>query len=492
MCTFAPMFGKYRIFIGLIIVASLSSCTRRALHNAQQVVTQADSLWVAGQAFDDSIALAQAYKELSQWEWIYPDKFVHCCYHYGCLLRKNEDPVAAVQVFINATHTRTKEYRILGRVYDNLGDIAHRAEEYALSYDMFEQSANMYLRNGDTLSYYYCLNDMALESAEQREKEKAYEILNKIREKNIKDSSFIGYCYNVQAQACLKCMQYDSVVYFASLSKRYYPKLHTTTLQLAQAYSYLGVKDSAVHYATRVLQETNESYDINNALYILTNDDESKDKNAIRETAADRADTQKLIEISRSKMSQAVQLLEQDLTHKPDLRWLYATIITLLIVGLSLIGYIHRKRKKQELLAQKLHALKTETSSIQEKHEELSQRYLTEQQRITSDVMEKCVLLGNEDQLKNVLAWNDFETMCHNIDQHFYLFATKLRSKHVLNETEIRLCILVLLDMNRMVISKTLPYALNSVGKLKDHTAKLLGTTGKNLRSFLLKMVIEG
>jgi hypothetical protein len=227
--------------------------------------------------------------------------------------------------------------------------------------------------------------------------------------------------------------------------------------------------------------------------FIVLDGDSTLNPEEIKALSNQRADLEMLRLVPLHKQNAvAANLLEQDLTHKPDLRWLYATIITLLIVGLSLIGYIHRKRKKQELLAQKLHALKTETSSIQEKHEELSQRYLTEQQRITSEVMEKCVLLGNEDQLKNVLAWNDFETMCHNIDQHFYLFATKLRSKHVLNETEIRLCILVLLDMNRMVISKNLPYALNSVGKLKDHTAKLLGTTGKNLRSFLLKMVIEG
>jgi hypothetical protein len=56
---FAALFGKYRIFIGLIIVASLSSCTRRALHNAQQVVTQADSLWAAGLSIDPDFCVSK-------------------------------------------------------------------------------------------------------------------------------------------------------------------------------------------------------------------------------------------------------------------------------------------------------------------------------------------------------------------------------------------------------------------------------------------------
>jgi len=67
-----------------------------------------------------------------------------------------------------------------------------------------------------------------------------------------------------------------------------------------------------------------------------------------------------------------------------------------------------------------------------------------------------------------------------------------LQQKKILNETEIRLCVLVLIGLTRSDIAHILPYALNSVGKLKDHTAKKLGTTGKNLHDFLLQMAVEG
>ena len=74
---------------------------------------------------------------------------------------------------------------------------------------------------------------------------------------------------------------------------------------------------------------------------------------------------------------------------------------------------------------------------------------------------------------------------------YFLRMFLKLHKKQVLNETQIRLCVLVLLNLRRVDIADTLPYAQNGIGKLKDQTSKLLGTTGKNLRLFLIKIAIE-
>ena len=108
----------------------------------------------------------------------------------------------------------------------------------------------------------------------------------------------------------------------------------------------LGCRDSSVYYAQYVLSVSNELFDRNSALYILTHNDDSKDREDVRKISADRSDVQKQIEIRQGKMSQAVQLLEQDLARKPDLTWLFAVIITLLIIG----GIFYRRsrtRKKQ-------------------------------------------------------------------------------------------------------------------------------------------------
>ena len=76
-----------------------------------------------GRTYSDSAELAQAYRTLHKRRAFYPDAYAHGCYHYGRLLREKDNPVAAMQVFINATHSRTRDYHILGRVYSNMGSI---------------------------------------------------------------------------------------------------------------------------------------------------------------------------------------------------------------------------------------------------------------------------------------------------------------------------------------------------------------------------------
>ena len=90
------------------------------------------------------------------------------------------------------------------------------------------------------------------------------------------------------------------------------------------------------------------------------------------------------------------------------------------------------------------------------------------------------------------VSWKDFDKMCSVIDNHFFLLTANLRHLQVLNEQEIRLCVLVLFDFNRNQIADLLPYAKNGVGKFKYRVAQKLGTEGKNLRKYLISMAING
>ena len=331
----------------LLVICSLTACSP-SLREAQDVVAQADSLWHAGQMYGvdagDSATLAQAYETLNVIPFPFREglglgsSYAHACYHYGKLLRAKEDPVSAMQAFIHATHSRTRDYHILGRIYNNMGDICHRAEAYTLSYDMFERSANVFMRDYDTLSYFYCLNDMALELAEQGKKDDAVALLSNI-DFFTQDEYVLAKSLETKAIACKKVEQYDSVLYYTSLLFNKGYRYSNVLLLRAQVYSYLGKKDSAVYYANMLLDHTTELYEYCNALYILTNDDETKNTDGVKEVAAQRADTQKLIEIHKGKLSQAVQLLELDINRKPDFKWLYAIIATIAFIGTGITMY---------------------------------------------------------------------------------------------------------------------------------------------------------
>ena len=199
----------------MFLTALLAACAPHGLDEARCVVAEADSLWQVGQTYDDSLRLAQAYETLSSFNnpllsTLHPKRstdYAHACYHYGRLLRRADDPVAAMQVFISGTHSGTEDHHILGRIYSNIGSICHLAIEYQLSYDMYEITAQHYYLNHDTLLYYYSLNDMAIELAEQGKKDSCNIIVKQVLDLNYPDSTLNALCYFSKAEVYLQCKQ---------------------------------------------------------------------------------------------------------------------------------------------------------------------------------------------------------------------------------------------------------------------------------------------
>ena len=481
--------GLCAMFISLCGLSMiLCGCSQKALHEAQAVVATADSLRAEGQLYTDSVGLAEAYGTLDKWQVLYPDDYAHACYHYGRLLRSQDNPVAAIQVFINATHSRTRDYHILGRVYSNMGSISHLAGEYDLSYDMYERSAKMFLQEGDSLLYYYGVNNMAFEMAEKGDKEKAILLLSEIT-KSCSNNAVLAKTFETRAAACFYAQQYDSAIYYASELYQLGNTEPTGLLLRARAYSFLGVNDSAVFYAKQVLQISQDLVHLNNALYILTEDDKNKDITSVRQTAADRSDVQKLLEIRQGKLSQAVQLLEQDLDWKPDLRWAYAILGTCLLTGGILWGYIIRKKKQHKLLSQEVHKLEDIAITEKQRHEKLVQEHAEYNHNLVSQIEQTCAVFYKSQRLEQDLCWSNFNQMCDIINRQFFFIAQKLQTTYCLNDKEVRLCILVLIGIsNSKQLADMLYYGESGIRNFKNRTAKKLSTNSIELRNKLLKI----
>ena len=467
----------YRHILLLFAVAACVSCSchsggKLSLRQAQHVVAQADSLWHEGQMYGidagDSATLAQAYETLNSFVHCTSSlrtSFAHACYHYGRLLRAKENPVEAMQAFIAATHSRTRDYHILGRVYSNMGDICHLAGEFQLSYDMFEKSAEIFLKNGDTLLYYYDLNNMAFEKAYLADKQETYRLIRHINN-CCTDEEMLSKTIETRAELALRIKEYDSAIYYINeLQKNGYCETAGMLIK-AQAFSYKSCKDSAVYYSEHVLKRNHTLHETNNALYILTTQDETKDKNSIRSVAADRSDVQKLIEEERSRSAQAVQFL-LDNNNKPNRAWVYIAII--LIFFLSLVFYrkywINKKR------------IYTQVEQIKEKQ--------------TDTILQSIKQHIDINDLKNTLHWKNYVTMKADADLYLGGIVTKLENYH-LNETEIRFCILTMLNFSLTQIAKTIHYSYPSAIKtLKKRLSIKLGTEPTELHDFLFKLATD-
>ena len=466
------MFRKIGLIVGCLACGMilLSACSIHDLSEAKQIVAQADSVWAEGGMYSDSLSLAQAYETLSSFN--YPllstlnsqlsTDFVHACYHYGKLLRAKDDPVAAMQVFINATHAGSEDKQILGRIYNTMGDICHRANEFDLSYDMFKRSAEVFLSDKDTLSYYYCLNDMAFELAEQGKKDSANTLLHKIQTSKYSEVQKASY----RTTIILLRMNEEYATLIQYVDSIFSEEDETFMLiAKSQAYFYLHKYDSASAYALKTLESSNSLFEKDNAYYILIRCDSIGINNpcySVYTLNANRADVEKQIEIRHGKLSQAVQLLEQNLNRKLDWRryviWALLTISVLLFV----IGLHVWEKHKQQL------------SFLSQKH--------------AADIIESIKKHIDVTDLKTTLHWKNYEAMKSDADLYMGGLVTKLESYH-LNEVEIRFCILTLLDFPLKKIAETINYSYPSAIKtLKKRIANKLSTTPSSLKDFLLHL----
>lgn len=496
------MFHKLFVYIFLgTLSAMLMACSPHSVREAQLVVADADSLWHNGQLYGidygDSATLAQAYAALNTpLSTLTPhlsSSYAHACYHYGRLLREKENPVAAMECFIHATHSHTRDYHILGRVYSNMGSTCHLASEFPLSYDMYERSTNYFLQDGDTLLFYYGLYNMAFELAALNKKDSCFALLDSITHCTIKDDYLDGCCFLTKAKAYLMNRQNDSAIYYAKLIPKSCDADLSGALIIAQAYDNLGKNDSALVYANKVLGDSSSPYQNKfNALFIVRNNDSSLCAKDIRELASQREDIRYYeYEPEKMQLSQAVQFLTQDINRKPDLTWLYVLIATIIVISCFISVYVTLKRKKHKLLSQKVEDLTKAASIIQEKHDELSESYQTHRKRLEKELETNCRLLTSNHKMLKELVGGKYDEMCNIIDRDFHMLASKLRNLQTLTEPEVCLCILVFLGLTRQQIADLLHYANSGIGKFKYRVSLKLGIESKNLRNFLINMALD-
>ena len=485
------MFEKQHVIASLLLPILLSlccACSPRTIRDARAIVVHADSLrevhLVAQNEYDDSLHLAQAYHVLDRWQWFYADDYAHACYHYGRLLRSKYDYVGAMKVFINATCSRTRDHHILGRVYSNMAELAHSVGNFPLAYDMFEISTNHFLQKGDSLLYYYGLNNMAGELAWQEKRAETCVLLDRIR-------TYDNYHLKrktIETEAILyqALEKYDSVLV---LMNTLYADGYSDVIGLmmkARAFSHVGQTDSAIYYAQQVVDTYPDNAYLIAAYYILSHDDPSLASDSILTITSARADAQKAWGYSHGDLSRAIQLLEQELERQPDFGWLYIAISFVLTSGV--LGYLLYRRRKHHLLLTDLEEKEQMQERLTQTIDDLSIRREEQRVQMRCDVENICSLIHESDAILTLFQWHNYTQMCNIANQRLYGIVDHL-IPFGLSEKEIRLCILIVLNADTKQMVELIPYSHSGLGKFKYTTAKKLGTQTSNMRDFLLDLL---
>ena len=496
------------IVLPLVWAAVVMSCVTAKddepqITEACAVLRTADSLRAQGVLMDDSIALARAVTALGSHQRSHADDYVRTCYYYGRLLRKRNNQTAAMQTFINAIHTETTRHDIKGRVYSNIGSLCQKSSEFDLSYQMYEKSAEQFLTAKDTTMYYFALNAMAYELAEQKKKTETCALLGQI-EQECTSTEVLTKIWETKARMYMHTEQYDSVIHCVNiLHKNSYTYAVTYVLK-AQAFWELGQNDSALYYARRVMQMPDASdADKYNMLYITSNNDPSIDKQEVLKQTSERADINNYnIKPEKKQLAVAVMLLRQDMDRKPYfVDHIYLLLILFIFVAGGLVAVIIVKKKhtksikdieKQRLqLKEDQQIIISQNSRIKEKSERLKNEYNEHINGIIQELEQNINALMQSENWQKETEWDNYDRFCETVNRNFFMIANKLKAKKVLCEKEIRFCILVMTGcFNSRQIASLICYAESGIRNYKQHIAKKLGIKSKDLRTYLLSLAV--
>ena len=495
---------KWSSFLALLcgVVCLFCSCTAEPLCEARKTLAVADSLRVnEGRLYDDSLALAEAYSTLGHWRLIYPNAYARACYYYGRMLRHRGDQVAAMRAFIAGSHAPYidrvvplswfSDYHILGRIYSNMGTMSHLAGEFELSYEMYKTASEQILKTDDSTSYYYLLNDMAVELAEQKLQNETLALLDSI-EHNCTNDGVLTKLWETKAIMYYNIGKYDSAI--ISVKQLQIKGNHDATgyVKEAQAFDCMGLKDSALYYAKHVMSHPYASnQDKYHVLYILINYDNTISKQEVQVLSSERADlNNELIEPLLQQLHVAVELLRQDIGDAPSLQKIIVILLILSLAGVSIVTILVILRKNIIRLLTGHHRLKKENEEIRQSSENIKQQNSAWQQQIIQDIENTCEIIRQYNDWDKQLHWKDYNELCEFINQHFYLLADKLKQNYHLDEKELRLSILVLLDMfNNDTIAKILHYG-KGIRTYKSRLNAKLGNIGNDLRTKLIQIAV--
>jgi len=456
-----------------LLLLCLTSCTRvQSIREARTIVAEADSLRTAGVPYTDSTAMADAAATLERVRLVYPTAYAHANFYYGRILRQQGNHPAAMLAFLRVVHSRTQDHAIKGRSYSNMGNMCRLAADHELAYDIYQRSAEEFLKANESTAYYYALNNMAFDLGEGRQCANALSLTDKI-ERECQNEDVLTKIWETRATTYIKAEKHDSALYCANQLQMRGNNEPTGYLIKAQAYDYLGIYDSALFYANLVMEYSTYHGDKYNVLFILSHRDSTLSSDEILALTSEREDLRfEEYEPEMVMLTQAVQLLQQDLDRKPDYTWLWAIILTVIILGIPTGLYVSRKRRKHQLISQ-----------------QIAETQATHQKMVTDEIELFCRTITDASSLQKVLCWNDYNTMCDVVNNRMFGLADKLKAQCALSEKELRLCVLVVLGtFHDKEMAEILCYGDNSIRSIKRYVAQKLGTTSRHLRTFLLHL----
>ena len=479
----------YKILLVALLAISSTSCTH--WHDAKAVVAEADSLLEYGEIIEDTALLAATINTFNgPLGYVFArNDLSKAYYHMARNFYHAHDYATAADYYILCDRLKPSDPMYKGRVNSCMGFLCKQDSCFAEALEFYERANEAFVN--DERRYANGLVSIAEQYVNLKDYAKADSVLQLAGQYNI-DSAYYARMVDVQALASYNQQDYDSALMYL-MKIEHYPrnmgaKCYSYHL-IVQCLYYMNHIDLATPYAKYIIEHSHQAGFKSNAYYVLIKYTESY--NQVEQLAYYsylREDEDRLVQQYTKSYAEATAILKDYIFNPYPFLYLWIGVSIVILLGGVGVWIYRRKSKQIAAEKQQMEAeLRTWKENILQKLDRDKEDIMNEKRMIIRNI----IMEYADEFAIGKSVWEKDKDIFRLADSCFGFVIHRLKHKYNLRNTELKICLMVLLDFPTKDCAKMTSYTEKGYPTIKRRLAERLGTSSGDMRDFLIDFIAK-
>ena len=483
-----------KMLLVALLVMSCTSCAR--WREAKVVIAEADSLLVHKIVTRDTAALNFAINTLDgPLGYVFAKQDLAKAYYFmGRNFYYLNDFSTAADYYILCDRLNPKDPLYKGRINSCMGYLCKQDSCFEEALEFYLRASCAFKESGSEWYYAHNLLNVAEQYVNLGEYNNADSVLLLASNYDV-DSAYYARMVDVHALSLYNQQLYDSSLVHLLSIKDYPRNIEArcySYLMIAKCYNKLLEIYKAKKYAEYVITHSCNSSFRSNAYYILIQSAEIEDNiNQLADYSKYREDEDRILQHLSESCAQASAKL-RDYLNNPYSIHVKEILILLFCVILIAIWAIWYSRKivnrkiasEKKLIEQEIAQWKD--GILQKMNEEKVISEIEKRKMILNVVMD----YADEFAIDKPI-WDNDTNLFRLANSCFGFIIYRLKHTYHLRNSELKICLMVLLDFPNKEIARIVSYKEDSYPTIKRRLATKLGTSSTEMRNFLLDLIVK-
>ena len=483
-----------KMLLVALLVMSCTSCAR--WREAKVVVKEADRLLVYGNIIEDTAVLAATINTFSgPMGYVFArNDLANAYYHMARNFYHAHDYATAADYYILCDRLNPTDPMYKGRVNSCMGFLCKQDSCFEEALEFYLRASCAFKESGSEWYYAHNLLNVAEQYVNLKEYARADSLLDIAKGYEI-DSAYYARMVDVYALSLYNQQLYDSALIHL-LSIKDYPRnidARCYSYQLIMhCYEFQNQLIECPYYAQYIINNSKNPSFRSNAYFFLMYD--AKNRNAVEELARHstcREDEDRILRHISELYAQASVKLIEYINNPFSIHVEEILIILFCIIVLAVWAIWYSRKRINRKIASEKKLIEQEIAQwkdgiLQKMNEEKTISEIEKRKMILNVVMD----YADEFAIDKPI-WDNDTKLFRLADSCFGFIIYRLKHTYHLRNSELKICLMVLLDFPNKEIARIVSYKEDSYPTIKRRLATKLGTSSTEMRNFLLDLIVK-